>query len=140
MYFCEGVPLDNLSLLKGYDFIMCITYQFVYNCWRFSTSVHTYIPKLKRMPRWRRQGNPRLQTPSSGAAHPTASRKQKIMGNACCGGEDDVPALNGGQTVSGAPPAAKTMTPTDAERREKMLNAAEERYRQGAVRGTQRKT
>lgn len=62
------------------------------------------------------------------------------MGNVCCGGEDDVIPNKHGQTAAGKPPPSKVMTPPDSEVREKMLKAAEERHRQGAVRGTQRKT
>eukprot|EP00171_Calliarthron_tuberculosum_P009050 IDg9050t1 len=62
------------------------------------------------------------------------------MGNSCCGGEDDIHATSPGRTVSGAPPSTMTMKPADAEVREKMLQAAEERQNKSATRGTKRKT
>ncbi|PXF43306.1 hypothetical protein BWQ96_06945 [Gracilariopsis chorda] len=59
------------------------------------------------------------------------------MGNLCCG-EDDVPRKQAKQSVSGAAPPKNVMTPTASQRREQALQAAEERARKDAVRGTQR--
>lgn len=61
------------------------------------------------------------------------------MGNSCCGGEDDFHGSGPGHTASGAPPSTMIMKPSDAEVREKMLQAAEERANQNATRGTKHK-
>ena len=58
------------------------------------------------------------------------------MGNLCCA-EDDFEAGKK-ETLSGAPPPRKVMTPDEDQRREQARIAAEERLRKDAVRGTQR--
>lgn len=58
------------------------------------------------------------------------------MGNSCCGGTDVEPKPQ--RSIAGAPPPANVMTPSQDARREQARLAAEERARQGAVRGTQR--
>lgn len=58
------------------------------------------------------------------------------MGNSCCGGEEY--EAKSPRSISGGPPPPKVMTPAQDERREAARMAAEERARQGAVRGTQR--
>lgn len=58
------------------------------------------------------------------------------MGNACCGGEDDV-GMGQGHKLGGGPPAPMTMD--DAATRERMREAAEQRHRAAELRGTHRK-
>lgn len=58
------------------------------------------------------------------------------MGNLCCGEDDFVTGKK--ETLSGAPPPRKVMTPDEDQRREQARAAAEERLRKDSVRGTQR--
>lgn len=75
------------------------------------------------------------QTSANGATDRVETRAS--MGNLCCG-EDDVPHKRAKQSVSGGAPPSNVMTPTASQRREQALQAAEERARKDAVRGTQR--
>lgn len=69
---------------------------------------------------------------------PELTLRLLAMGNACCGGEDDVkPGMGPGHKLGGGPPAPMSMNDGDA--REKIRLAAEQRHRENETRGTHRK-